>query len=798
MIRLCMQLLSVRKKWVLLLSFVLGLVIASMLSIFTATQTIKHSLLERSFEQYGQFIGVIHHLPDLDDAVSFDTSSAGHYAYIDSIQIKDHQYANVGWVDPTFIHLGRLHLVAGAFPSHHDEVALESYYHTAIDPTWNIGEYRTLSIGDESKTFQLTGIVENYSARWTVGQRNFKLPNVFLSKSFGESLHGQLSYFIPYDQDKSIQQNENFIHALIEEHGRYGFSNDRLFLIGLKDDGNTTKISFGFQLIILLLSSICVLSLVSFFYFAQRNKFFVFRALGCSYRRLYVISLIQITIVFVMGMLMSIPFFITIHYVILITTYGLDVFFYLTSRTILLSVIWVLLIYLVIAFLLYWEIARQSKRNIAANLKGDKPDFIFTSKQISGIKSFRIKQMFMQFFAAPRDTLFSIFTLTCCMVVLIFSFLIAEESKGLWTMDVDYYVEAQEWTVSKQISGKDVILSDIVVFDPMEVRKIQHTDGIKYVDKTPYMENVSAVFQTKHVSQELLSDVKYVLLNDQEFSRLYPQIDVDHMQDAIILHIPEIDREKAELLTGQPVRFTRTDLMKSWDFNTTHLDEDDIQEKSWDFNIAAVVDAPFQDGGVVQDGISMILHEQSALSKGITDGYRSFTIYTEDQLSEADEKRIYNEVYTVVAGIPGSLFQYLPILSHERTRITDFLDILGKITFINSIMISICAIYTLILHKYQVQKRYWGIYRALGLTTKSLNMYLSFELFVYFLVALLINGFFLTLYLVLNETTYPTMHYVQFAMITALTTFVMLFAASVFIKKKIKNDSIASLLRIDH
>ena len=157
----------------------------------------------------------------------------------------------------------------------------------------------------------------------------------------------------------------------------------------------------------------------------------------------------------------------------------------------------------------------------------------------------------------------------------------------------------------------------------------------------------------------------------------------------------------------------------------------------------------------INNEITIILDEQTAIDYGITQGYKQLMIYTEDNLSKEESEVIYDKIYGLTVGVPGSLFQYIPDLIFDRTRITDFLDFLGSFSFYISVTLSILSISMVIFGKYRLQKRYWGIYRSLGLSTNKLFYNLILELSVYYILAIIISCILYFLYLFLNRLDYP-------------------------------------------
>ena len=243
------------------------------------------------------YSGVLLNITD-ENKMKKSSSKYGEYKLFDSYKIKDNIILNIGWADNNFFNIGHISLKSGKLPMAADEVAIESFYLDSFDPTWKLNQIRIIKIGTKEISLKLVGIVENYSSRWVI-QNNY-YPNMFLFNSDDISNNIKSNYLIGFKQNYSIRKNIEFVQNLLSENEE-SVINNRLLYTGLNDYEKITVLSVSLQIIILIVSSLSILTILSFFNVNQRIKFAIFKALGCSNKYLYLISILQTTYVYLFG-----------------------------------------------------------------------------------------------------------------------------------------------------------------------------------------------------------------------------------------------------------------------------------------------------------------------------------------------------------------------------------------------------------------------------------------------------------------------------------------------------------------
>lgn len=330
---------------------------------------------------------------------------------------------------------------------------------------------------------------------------------------------------------------------------------------------------------------------------------------------------------------------------------------------------------------------------------------------------------------------------------------------------------------------------------PEDVKKIESLKGVEHIDKEPYMLDVQSIISTDLLTSSLRSwidenefaseqafsknetiipNVKYVLMAAEKFSELTSINSEEELKNSVVIHIPGAKAEEKEKLQGEKLILFKASLLES-----------EVVTNQWSFNIVKIMDTPFSteyDANSNNNEITIILEEQAAIDYGITHGYIDLNIYVGDPLSKEESSVIYDNVYALTVGIPGSMFQYSPDLIFNYIRLADFLDFLGSFSFYVAVVLSILSISLVIFGKYRLQRRYWGIYRSLGLSENKLFYYLILELAVYYIAAIIISCVvYFCFLLMFDRMDYSLLSYYMFYISTIFSVLLMLVASAIII-----------------
>ncbi|MBD2845509.1 ABC transporter permease [Paenibacillus sp. IB182496] len=807
MLSLAFKLLISRKKWFLLLVVCFALVISSVVAIYSSTKTIQTNLVSQSIQQYGGFSGVVLGVKN-GRANKNQSIEFGEYKLIDAYNIQNNISLNIGWADKKYFEIGEISLISGRFPLAEKEIIVESYYLKALDSTWKINQTRKIKVGDKKLSLKLVGIVENYSSRWII--RDNKYPNFFLFNSNQITKSDKSNFLVKFIKEKSINENINILPKVFENYNDY-IINDNLLYFGLRDYEKISVLSLVLAIALLISSSFCIITMVTFFNINQKNKFAILKTLGCSNNNLHLISFTQTIYIYFSGIITSIPLILLFHSLIIKNSYVISAF----SKTIFLDILlgvmsWIFTLFILVTSLHFLSNKKNQKNSINENIKEINTIDNKYSNIIDGNKFFTFKQLLFQFFTYRKQNILFLFTLSFSIILILLSVTFAKESQGIWNTKVDFYLNSQQMIGLKVINGHSVVLNKGNSFTPSEVREIESLRGIRFIEKSPYMLDVHPVIDDNLLTSTLktwvndykfengqyslkgtiVPNVKYVLVTTEELSKLTSISNKKELENIVFMHIPEIKNDEIKILQGKNIKLSRST-----------LNENVISTETWDFKISKISNDPYEvnfDGtSNTNNEVTIILDERTAIEKKITQGYRELKIYTHDELSNNDAAFIYNKINELTIGVPGSLFQNISNLIFERTRITNFLDFLGKLSFYISVSFSIVSFSLVIYGKYKIQKRKWGIYRTLGMSTNRLFYYLLIELFVYYCLSLLITFAVYLLYLFLNKLVFSLISYIFFYILVIFLVLLMMIASALIIREKITKDSISKLLRIE-
>ncbi|WP_181438540.1 ABC transporter permease [Paenibacillus sambharensis] len=807
MVPLAFKLLMARKKWFLTMVISFAVVLTSVTTILSSSRMIQGEITRTAIEQYGQFSCVL-----LDKPKEQADDSYGQFVLTGSIQVSESRTAAIGWVNSEYMDLGHLKLTTGRLPVTDSEVAIERHYLALLDADWQVGTAKQLIIDGEPRLLQLTGIVDNYSARWSVDTRKTTFPNLFVSSVWAQS-NTTSHWLIPYNQGESPKINETKAYQLINTYDRHGFINDHLFQNGLRDLGPLAITSVFMQTAVLIISLLSIVTLQTFYQAKRHLKYAVLKSLGGTTGHLYKLGLLQTTFIYFIGAGLAVPLTLLLQSFMLKGIYTGNLITGHFSDSFRSTLLWVSLLYVFMVssscFAIWQHRDKSMKEMLAAGTSGSS----LAHGWIAAIRSFRFKQLLRQMAVYPQQTFLSFMTITVAIIVLLFANVFAREAAGIGATDIDYYLSAQETIYSTTIDGHTVLLSQDLTYSPDEVKRLEALNGVALVIKEPSMQDVRLSIQ-RHTMTPSLQDwiAKYSSsMNHQEGTSVTYQEEVilpnvrymlrqpvkgspspeDAEVPSVMLYIQGMPVEECEKLTGSTLKLSKS-----------VLDEDgNPSGGSWNFLIAQVRGEPYQESTdhytITHDEITIVLDEAYALEQGITRGYRDLSIYTKERLTVAEKQQIYDQVYALAAGTPGGLFQHVPDLLQNSARMSSIIYRLGAVTFYTALILSLLCLAIVMYGKYQQHRRYWGIYRSLGMRLIHIHSCLLVEMLAYFMLAALISAGFYALMLLTNNLSHPTIVYMRIFVLVLSAVLTFIIGISLLVKRRIGREAIAAKLRIE-
>ncbi|MBO1002602.1 ABC transporter permease [Pseudogracilibacillus auburnensis] len=823
MFKLGIRLLLSRKKWFVLMCFSLSLMLISITSITTASESIKQGLKEQGYQDYGEQTLVLLNSNESSQSLANnkDVEKIGQFQLLGTVDLHDGHLATVGTMDHSAQELGRLDLIEGNFPTIENGIAIEATYLSLIDANWKVGEKRKITISGESVSVTLTGIIKDYSAKWKVpvefekGVNDF--PNLIISEQNTITVDSKTGYLVKLKG--SVKEQREKAATFYSKKGREGFENHRLFSLSLQNYDHISMVSFIFQLAILITSFLCIYSIFYFFHFGQQKKLSLLKAVGANDKNLFKIYLSQNVFIFLFGFIIAIPFIIFFHYMIIHHTFHLSHYslsYFIPTFAIVM--IWMLIVFLITIWNAVQAIKRLKKHSINESLKDVQISPYKEGTFVDRINNFSIKQIVIQAFTYPKQSLLMIVTISFSLLIIIFSIYVEKETIGLWNDNRNqYYLNSQEIYSSNTVDNLTVLTKPGLTFSLKDIEELESRSGISYIQKIPFLVDLHPVINEKFISfslenwitqneeievafddtydgiydgKQIIPNVKYRLLSEKEFLMLYPEKDYQEFKRKTILYIPNTIDDSNEILLDQSITFVR---------NT--LDEDGRYEISeWEYDILNVYNGPFSidldhDYQIEEDGLIVVLDQETAMENGIFQGYNELDIYVDENVSTSQVGEIESSINKLIALTPGSLYQNIPLDFSNDARISIFVGLLGKLAFITSVILSIVSITVFVFSKYKLKKKEWGIYLSMGMKKKDVYYLLYYEMILYFILATILAVAIFSYTVLINHTENSLMYYLQYFSLSAILVFIFISLGMVALAKAIKKLSIYSLLR---
>lgn len=818
MFKLGINLLLSRKKWFFLIAATLALVLSSIISIFTASEAIKMGLKTQAYRDYGEHTLVLYDHVDSKESLLKEKTveKVGQFQLIGTTELENGQAATLGTMDTDAIDLGHISLIKGSFPKNKNEVAVESSYRTFIDKNWKIGEKRTIQVDDEPMEVILTGIINDYSAKWSVPIRMQKgkndFPNIFLSADSEIVKEADNKHCLVKLQGFSITTTEKYASEFIFKHTNNGIINHRLNDWGLAHYETISWLAIIFQTIVLVSAVLSMFSLFYFFNHQQTKKFGIMSSLGAKKKDLFKIALSQNSAMFIAGVVFAIPLQILLHFLIIQNTFHVSDFF--SSRWLyILGIVfvWMIVVFVLINFYSIQAIKSIDNYSINEIIKEQSRNHLKTRKIPIRLHSFMLRQIWLQLLTYPKHAVILILTITISILAIVLSFFVAKESAGIWDEDLDYYLNSQEIYGFDTVDNLAVLLQGGLTFGAEDTKQLENMDGVRSVKKKPFMPDVFPLLDNSQLTANIhnwilqnseddllykgsyiVPKVEYVLLDKDAFLELYPNKHYEDFQGKVIFHIPHVLNDSAdETLIDETINFVRK-----------YKNENDLNTQEWSYQVFDVSNEPFtinigHSKELAYDSFTIVLPEETVIDNGMFRGYSELSVYLEDNLDMSQSDEVEDYINQLIAITPGSLYQNVSAFMIEDNRISEFVGYLGKVAFTVSVILSILNITVITFSKYRIQKKKWGTYLSLGMKKRDVYYLLFNEMLLYFVVALGLSFAIFFTIVFFQETIYPFLFYTGYFSLAALTILLFIMLGWAFIIRSIKNQSIYSMIRED-
>lgn len=800
MLKIALDLVLSRKKWLLIIVSSFAFMFAASFAILLASETIKSNLKEDAYQKYGEHTGVLMDTNVFKEELSKDVDDIGEYSISDKLLLENNKIITVGWFDEDALRLGRIQLLEGDYPKGENEIVIESSYKKLMEKQygneWSIGESKVLEFENGQKEVILVGIIEDYSANWSVpadveiGKNDF--PNI-LTISSEPNLHNYI-FKMNGSKNYSINKSSN----LTSEYGE-GYINDRLLYTGLIDYDTVSTLAIIFQVVVLVMSIISMITIISFYNIKVLKKMAILKANGATSKSVFWILIYQYLLMLGVSLLLAIPLSLPLTKLIIVNTYNNGELANLNWPYIIgLQAIMLLMTGLFLTIKTIRDVKKMNNSSISSLLRGVKESLPITELNTN---KFVYKQLYMQVITYKNLSILTTLSLCLSMLITTTSFFLQKETAGIWDDDADYVIVAQEIYLHKEIEHLNVLKEEGLTISTKDVERIEALPSVLHVDKTPFMVDVHPLIQTNSVTQPIenwisshnpdkntymnkiiIPNVNYQIVDAKGFETLYPEGSFEDLKGKALLIVPNNSHASNERLIGEELDFVRK-------FNG----ESGMETQEWKYPVYDVLDeAQFSED---YQSFTIVLDNETASQNGIFRGYYDLSIFTKDDLTDSQTTELESMLSEMVSTTPGSLYQIVSDFIIEDTKISVFFGFLGQLSYVIAIVLAIISMLIMVFGKYNIQRFHWGTYMSMGMTKKQVVQYLGLEMLVYVSISAILSSLLFLAIALSHGYLYPISQYLISHLFSIAIVCILLLIGVYFIKLQIDKHSIYFLLR---
>ncbi|WP_152656084.1 FtsX-like permease family protein [Oceanobacillus sp. CFH 90083] len=796
MIKNSIQLLIAQKKWSILLCIYMCISITVILSLYFSSDGIKNYLENRAYEEYGEFDGVLYNEP----ADNMDYATYGILGLAVSEDQKDK--ISLGWMSEEMFEWSRMNVIEGKLPNNENEVVVEEFYISQIDPQWKIGDTRSFKVQGKNYELKLSGIVENYSYRWSAPNELKKgindFPNIILSEK-NELRTSDNFYAIQLKG--SINQNQSKSADVFSDLDN-GFLNSKLYYNGFMDYEMITLITTVFQIMVLILAVICIILAFSYYRANYNLKLGIYKTIGFTNKDIMKIEVIQLTILFLVSVIISIPFIYMITNIFISHTFGYSLY-HISWKFVAGIIIWLILIFVLNVYTTIKQVKKLLTNSPLTLLKG-----IEASQQVVYNKTF-IKQTLDYLKNNTKSFIAQTIIITFCITSVFYSLYLEKETMGIWDIQEDYYISHSGY-ISIDQNNQLVLLTELIPFDYERINQLKTNPSIESIVGEPAMIDVVPLIPDDKISQGVLNEIElnfpkdsnrvlidsqrkysdsnylpwnnisYQWVNSEEYEQLLGNMQTNLTENGLIILLPSNSNLNEE------------DFRTLDDIVLSKLTQNDTQyeQEEWLYRL----DGVFYNTNDNTEEVTFVLIGEQAVENGISQGFTAVDITLKDNLTETQHEEIHNEILDTVATVPDVLFQDLNIFRVEDNKIAKYVGFLGVFNFwVTSLLVAI-SMYLIVFGKFLASKQRWAIYLANGLTKGKMVGLLCCELVVAYFSGILLSSF-IFIMIVWKNSDFPVVYYLPDLLFGFSITFVFLVTLVLCLLTRVRSLSILALIR---
>ena len=707
-----------------------------------------------------------------DDIKKIRSSSdiqAGFWELYENARLGDSTFT-IGYGDKIFLDMTNAVLEAGRMPEAGNEIAVERFVaemYGISEPGGNIA----LNIHNESVPVKVTGILRNYTNQLSVyyrlekGMNNY--PNILCGKEnifySGENKVFRSALFGFLDTDSiGINQIETLnvilmrIDALDLSAGTV-YTNDNLFNRGLLYCGNIKIFSVIFSGLIMIATLLCCCGVLKIFYHEYGEKLGILMSCGLQRRKVLYIIAIQILLFTVSGGIISVLGGTVIYNYLSRILYP-DIPSAGYAKSFRFLMIWFILLYLFLLLLFYSAFCNIRAKSILR---------LLSEKQLFAKKKTDRKSLGYNIVTGIKYPKFSIvllyiFIFSICYIVLESYSAVQVNYDGF----PDYELFSKEIVETETQNGYVVEYNADSFISSKALEKLSYFGESVFIDAypnvnsntlllkssqiTPYFEKWLLSYELEPTSYEAsvlkqnwpeeadewtpVPNVEFIVADRELLQVICQKYDLEtnyeRMRDhsGAILFLPDTEKEETGLRAGDKLSL-----------GGVLLNGQEVAFESMEVNIEGIVTSPYE---IVSDGylqqrkeLTVVVIDETADLESIFKGYRRLAVYIKDNIEKQTADEIDNCMNGIQSEIQGGVLY--------SKRATQEADTVYKV-YVHSIGFALAGIvlvfsgiflYTHIFSMLKVQKRKYGILRALGICTSTLAK----SIFVSYICSMLLS-----------------------------------------------------------
>ena len=791
-----------QKSWMVLLMLSCSLMLTSVFSIQIASALIRGIIIHSAYQKYGMHSGV---LLGIDEQNNFfdNHQILGRFSIHSPLKLDNGKVATVGWMSQDAIEHGHINLIKGDFPNQKNELAIEEAYLSLIDTTWNIGEYRILTLNEVERKYILSGIIENYSYNWSVpfdlieGVNDF--PNIFVSYNHSDLIWPE-NLFIRIE-GRPNEINVGFFD-LSQEHEKIDIIvNERLLFRGMQDYQNVFILGLTYSLIILLFSYISITQILHSHKSFNKNEYAILKSLGTCSKKLKLFFYNKMLIVFCVSLLVSIPFVFVVCKIIINTSFYNISFVVNNGREIIINVIISLFLTLTILFIIIKKnIENISEFSVQELIKNEENKFIVFNKIVKS-NSIKSSLFFKQVMLYPMQSFISTLLIAVSIVIITLSLLLSYAGRGFWEYTDGFYLNSQETFVSVPHNGMHGIINNRQVFTQETVAQLSSFDAVKYVDASPFVPN----FKMELKFDSMACSLHKIWSN---YTRFYNEYDYLYIIRPyfriVVLNQYDYIQRYGDSACGLVNLYFPYVIYNSriMEYIENKVNVIKVKHCSYEFELHTI--------NLIVNEINMLdkvnrhslsyevmftISEKHASKENIHLGFNPLRIYLNENTTDEAINELEGFIYNLMATIPGNLMQNIGMALAIDKQIYNFLSVLSVVTFMVISSLAIIGAWCIVYQKFKLRVKIWGILMTHGMGYADVLSIVKNEMYGIYIIALSIS--FPLLMVIYHVTKFDNFFllYILCYLLSITVIFIFLRLGLFYFKSLLMKKSISSLLK---